>query len=313
MTENRKIIYYGNPEFAVAPLELLVKKGFQVTAVVCSPDKPAGRGLKLQKPAVKIAAEKLHLPVLQPEKLSDPVFIEQIRQLDPALQIVIAFKKLPAEIWKTSNRGTINLHPSLLPDYRGAAPLNWVLINGEQETGITTIFINDHIDCGDIILQEKFPVSPDDNAGTLHDKLSSRGSELIAESAELIFNDKAAVKRQPFDKSLKKAPKITKEMCRIDWHKTALEINNLVRGLSPSPGAWTLLDQKIFKILRCKTEISARILNPGQIFTDHKTFVKIESRNGLINLRQVQLEGRKAMDIEEFLKGYHFADNGSLI
>ena len=312
MKENLKIIYYGNPDFAVPSLEMLIEKGFTIAAVVCSPDKPAGRGLKLQKPAVKIAAEKYNLPVFQPESLSEPAFIAQILQLKPALQVVIAFRKLPAEIWKASTLGTINLHPSLLPDYRGAAPINWVLINGEKETAISTIFINDNIDCGDIIMQEKFPLSYEDTAGNLHDILSRQGAELVAESVELIFSGNAVVKRQSFN-SLKKAPKIKKETCRIDWNKTSTEIYNLVRGLSPYPCAWTTFENKSLKIYLCSEENTGSQLNPGSIITDHKSFLKIVSGKGLIRLLKVQLEGKKAMETDEFLRGYKFDENSQFI
>jgi len=304
MKKSPKIIFYGNPGFAVPTLALLLQENYPIIAVVTSPDKPAGRGLKIQKTDVKILAEQHKLEVLQPENLDDKNFIDKLHELNPDLQVVIAFRKLPAEVWGTSQLGTINLHPSILPDYRGAAPLNWAIINGEKETGITTIFINDKIDSGDIILQEIVPLSDTDTSGTLHEKLSVMGANLVLKSVEQIITGQVKIRKQPYDNTCKKAPKISKEDCRINWNKSSTALYNFIRGMSPHPCARTLFGDKIFKIYFSQAESCFHQFSTGTIHTDNRSFLKVATVDGFIHLIEVQLEGKKAMNMVEFLKGH---------
>jgi len=293
----------GTPEFAVQSLKALVENNFNVVAVVTVPDKPAGRGLQLQPSPVKKYAEEKKLPVLQPAKLKSPEFIHELRSYAADLQVVVAFRMLPEIVWNMPRLGTINLHASLLPDYRGAAPINWAIINGEHETGVTTFFLKQAIDTGDMIMQEKVTIDDDDTAGTLHDKLMVLGGALIVKTVGAIASGNYTTIPQS-GSSEKTAPKIFKEDGRINWHKGVAEINNFVRGLSPYPGAYTYLDEKLMKIFRVETEHDPHQHPPGHLLTDGKTHLKFTAADGIVSVTDLMLEGKKRMRVEEFLRGY---------
>lgn len=310
-----KIVFYGTPEFAVETLKRLYDAKYEIAAVVTTPDKPAGRGLKLKPSPVKQAAQQFNLPVLQPASLKDNEFLSKIKTINPDLQVVVAFRFLPRQVWQIPRQGTINLHASYLPNYRGAAPINWVLINGEKYTGVTTFFINDKIDTGNIILRKKVEIYPDDDAGTLHDRLMEIGADLVVETVKLIEQGKA----QPIPQEqlmsdideLKTAPKIQKQDCQIDWNKNGLQIYNFIRGLSPYPGAWTNLKNhetgKIYefvKIFKSQFEPNQHNLKTKTILSDDKNFMKVAVKDGFIHILKIQMPGKKVLDIREFLKGY---------
>jgi len=308
-----KIIYSGTPEFAVEPLKKLVDNGYDIVAVITAPDKPAGRGMHLRHSAVKEFALKHGLNILQPAKLKDTGFLESVRKLHADLHIVVAFRMMPEELWSMTPMGTFNLHASLLPQYRGAAPINRAIMNGEKETGVTTFFLRHEIDTGDIILSEKVGISENENAGELHDKLMHIGANLVLKTVELIESGKASTHPQQPDTRLKTAPKIFKDDCRIDWNKSAHEIFNQIRGLSPYPGAYTTLISKegketglkIFKSVKTESDIKT---TPGEITSDQKNYVRIGCANGNIEITEVQLEGKRKMNIQEFLRGFNFKD-----
>ncbi len=308
-----KIIYSGTPEFAVEPLKKLVDNGYDIVAVITAPDKPAGRGMHLRHSAVKEFALKHGLNILQPAKLKDTGFLESVRKLHADLHIVVAFRMMPEELWSMTPMGTFNLHASLLPQYRGAAPINRAIMNGEKETGVTTFFLRHEIDTGDIILSEKVDISENENAGELHDKLMHIGANLVLKTVELIESGKASTHPQQPDTPLKTAPKIFKDDCRIDWNKSAYEIFNQIRGLSPYPGAHTTLISKegketglkIFKSVKTESDIKT---TPGEITSDQKNYVRIGCANGNIEITEVQLEGKRKMNIQEFLRGFNFKD-----
>ena len=308
-TPNNKprIIFMGTPEFAVASLDALVNAGCNVVSVVTAADKPAGRGMKMTESAVKKYAVEKGLPVLQPVKLKDPEFIAALKALQPDLQIVVAFRMLPEVVWNMPPMGTINLHGSLLPQYRGAAPINWAVINGEKETGVTTFKLKHEIDTGDILLQESFTIGDDDTAGEVHDKMKEIGAQLLVKTVEGLAN--CTLKEIPQqsildEAAIKHAPKIFTETCKIDWNKSSAEIYNLIRGLSPYPAAFTHLNDKVLKIYKAKKEETATSKEPGVIDTDKKTYLKYACANGYIHIIELQLEGKKKMPVEEFLKGY---------
>lgn len=308
-----KIIYSGTPEFAVEPLKKLVDNGYDIVAVITAPDKPAGRGMHLRHSAVKEFALKHGLNILQPAKLKDSGFLESVRKLHADLHIVVAFRMMPEELWSMTPMGTFNLHASLLPQYRGAAPINRAIMNGEKETGVTTFFLRHEIDTGDIILSEKVGISENENAGELHDKLMHIGANLVLKTVELIESGKASTHPQQPDTPLKTAPKIFKDDCRIDWNKSAYEIFNQIRGLSPYPGAFTTLISKegketglkIFKSVKTESAIKT---NSGEITSDQKNYVRIGCANGSLEITEVQLEGKRKMNIQEFLRGFSFKD-----
>jgi methionyl-tRNA formyltransferase len=316
MKSDLNIIYMGTPEFAVAPLDCLVKNNYHISAVVTSPDKPSGRGLKPNESAVKKYAIEQNIPILQPVNLKSPDFIDQLKSLNPDLIIVVAFRMLPEMIWEIPPSGTINLHASLLPQYRGAAPINWAIINGETKTGVTTFFINEDIDTGKIILSEEVDILPDETAGELHDKLMTVGSDLVLKTVRAI--DTKNFQLTPQDKidisNLKKAPKIFKETCRINWNNNANKIYDHIRGLSPYPAAFTeLLSPQgtlhYIKIFQCKKEFATHELKPGNIATDGKTFVSIAVTDGFIHLQEVQLSSKRKMPVSEFLRGFPMDSN----
>ncbi|MFI5172005.1 MAG: methionyl-tRNA formyltransferase [Chitinophagales bacterium] len=302
MEHKLKIIYMGTPEFAVPGLRVLAENGFNIVAVVTAPDKPAGRGLKITTSPVKDFAVENKIPVLQPAKLKDENFISALKSYDADLQIVVAFRMLPEIVWSMPRSGTINLHASLLPDYRGAAPINHVIINGEKETGVTTFFLKHAIDTGDIIFQEKIPIQQYDDAGTLHDKLMDAGAELILKTVGAIESGNYTPIPQ-LQQSEKIAPKIFKNDCQINWNSSAEEVHNFIRGLSPYPGAFTFINDKPVKILRSAIEQDAFSDTPGKFATDNKTYLTFSTAFGCIQVKEIQAEGKRRMLIEEYLRG----------
>jgi len=295
----------GTPEFAVASLSKLVDAGCNIVGVITAPDKPAGRGMELQQSAVKKYAVEKGLNILQPEKLKNPEFIEQLKSLNADLQIVVAFRMLPEIVWNMPPMGTLNLHGSLLPQYRGAAPINWAIINGEAYTGVTTFKLKHEIDTGDILLNEKIIIEENETAGTLHDKMKEVGAAVLLQTVKGLAEE--SITEKPQDNfNIKHAPKIFTETCSIDWNKSANEINNLIRGLSPYPAAFTHLDGKKLKIFTATIEKSTPTSSTGTYETDGKHFLKFACNDGYICITDLQLEGKKRMKVEDFLRGYRF-------
>jgi methionyl-tRNA formyltransferase len=303
----------GTPEFAVASLKSLLENKFNVVGVVTVPDKPAGRGQQLHQSAVKKFALENNLKLLQPEKLKDPQFISELKALNADLQIVVAFRMLPEVVWNMPALGTYNLHASLLPKYRGAAPINWAIINGEKETGVTTFKLKHEIDTGNILFNEKVKISDTMNAGELHDSLMNVGSELIIKTVKEIEKSTEEGKPLAFqeqkDENACHAPKIFKETCKIDWQKPVQEIYNLVRGLSPYPTAFTELYTEeraalTLKIFNCKFELAPHNETNGSLLTDNKSFFKVYAKGGIIEVTGLQLQGKKRMSAVEFLRGF---------
>ena len=306
-----RIVYFGTPEFAASQLEAILEAGYEVAAVVTTPDKPAGRGKKIQCSEVKKTASEHCLSVLQPEKLKDPEFLQALESFHADLFVVVAFRMLPAVVWKMPRLGTFNLHASLLPQYRGAAPINHAIINGETETGLTTFFLNEEIDKGKVIMRQSVAIRPDETAGELHDELMLLGNKLVVETIKKIENnDLQTVSQEELAAGtvLKDAPKIFKDFCNIRWNQDCQTIFNHIRGLSPYPAAHTCLksdnsetlDLKIFKTTIEPTQPSVQ---PGTVVTDGKSFLKVAANDGFIHLITLQQAGKKAMNIEEFLRG----------
>jgi methionyl-tRNA formyltransferase len=319
-----RIVFMGTPDFAVASLEKIIESGQNVVAVVTAPDRPAGRGQKLMPSDIKEAALKHNIPVLQPEKLKSEEFIAELKNINADLFVVVAFRMLPEIVWNMPKFGTINLHGSLLPQYRGAAPINWAVINGEKETGVTTFFITHEIDTGNILEHRKISISEKDNAGTIHDKLMMVGAELLAETIGKIQRNE--IKAQPQEsfigkQELKHAPKIFRETCHINWNRTTDEIYNLIRGLSPYPAAYSdlaeegkeLVSIKIFET--DKEEILKQVQNkpPGKIETDGKTYLRIYTNDGSLSILSLQYPGKKRLSIEEFLKGNKIPEGAKFV
>lgn len=308
-----RIVFMGTPEFAVPCLDILIKNNYNVVGVVTVPDKPAGRGQQLSESAVKVYAKEKGLKILQPLKLKDPEFINELRDLKADLQIVVAFRMLPEEVWNMPSLGTYNLHASLLPKYRGAAPINWAIINGEKESGVTTFKLKHEIDTGNILFQEKVPITDTTTAGELHDMLMKVGSELILKSVKTIESGDYELKPQN-DTVAIHAPKIFKETCKINWTKDVRSVYNLIRGLSPYPAAFTeFTDLKgtvtSFKLFKTEVEQGSKNESNGLLITDNKTFIKIAAQGGYIHVKELQLQGKKRMSTEEFLRGYKFPEN----
>ena len=310
--KNLRIVFMGTPEFAVATLGSLLMNGINVVAVVTSPDKPSGRGRKITKSAVKEFAEFSNLPLLQPSNLKDQDFIDTLKKLEADLFIVVAFRMLPEEVWKIPALGTINLHASLLPDYRGAAPINHVIINGETRTGITTFFIDEKIDTGNILLREEVQIFPFENAGDLQDRLMKQGALLVIKTLANIMENKIKVlpqtKLTDQHKPLKLAPKIHPGDCIINWNNETLKVHNLVRGLAPYPcsKSWFRSDSTTisFKIFESYPEIEEHSFKPGTIFSDEKNYIRISCKDGFLSISSLQLEGKKRMTTVEFLRGF---------
>lgn len=294
----------GTPEFAVPSLEALVESKFNVVAVITAPDRPQGRGQKLVGSPVKACAEKNNIPVLQPTNLKSPEFLAALKSYNANLQIVVAFRMLPEVVWNMPSLGTFNLHASLLPQYRGAAPINWAIINGEKETGVTTFFLKHEIDTGSIIFQEKEPIHELDDAGSLYERLMKKGSQLVLKTVRAIESGTYPSTPQPQPVETKHAPKIFKETCEIKWDQPSEQIINFVRGLSPYPAAWTMFNGKTFKILKCQQLLSgSRPADVGQLHTDNKTYLYVKSANGWVSVLEFQPEGKKRMTVEEFFRG----------
>lgn len=298
----------GTPDFAQASLEMLLDHGCNIVAVITAPDKPGGRGMKMQESTVKKFAVEKGLHILQPVNLKNPEFVASLKELNADIQVVVAFRMLPEVVWNQPPMGTINLHASLLPQYRGAAPINWAIINGEKETGVTTFKLQHEIDTGNILMQKKVPIADDENAGQLYEVLKREGAEVLLETLKLLAEGNMAEQQQhemmQMITELKAAPKINKETCRINWEDSAENIYNLVRGLCPYPGAFTIWNDKILKIFSCTKEIFDTSNVPGSISSDNKTYMRIACKNGYIYLNLVQLEGKRRMPVEEFLRGY---------
>lgn len=318
-----RIVFMGTPEFAVASLDALVKAGCNIVGVITAPDKPAGRGMQLQQSAVKKYAVDNNLHVLQPEKLKNPEFLAELKLLNADLQIVVAFRMLPEVVWNMPPLGSVNLHGSLLPQYRGAAPINWAVINGDKETGVTTFKLKHEIDTGDILLQQRFPIHENDTAGDVHDTMKEIGANLLVETVKGLAA--GTLKEQPQSSIVngessivnsaapKHAPKIFTETCKIDFNKTVEEVHNLIRGLSPFPGAFTFLKGKMLKIYKSEKLPGRNAFNDLnnkdeslQFLTDNKTYLKIACADGYILAKELQLEGKKRMNVEDFLRGYRF-------
>ena len=303
------IIFMGTPEFAVTSLKTLLDKGYNVKAVVTTPDKPAGRGKNIQFSDVKKFALEHNLPILQPEKLKSAEFLAQLKEINADLFVVVAFRMLPKEVWAMPKRGTINLHAALLPDYRGAAPINHAIINGETETGITTFYIDEQIDTGKIIMQEKCPIEPEDNIGTLYDKLMFIGAEAVCKTVDIISegNVNAVEQDSIRTEGLHPAPKITKDFCQINWNAKSVDIHNLIRGLSPYPAAWCYLKDDITaKIFTSSYSVEKHDLNAGAFVSDNKSFLKVATQDGFVSILELQMQGKKRMAIRDSLNGFKF-------
>ena len=301
----------GTPEFAVSSLDALVKSGFEIAAVITAPDKPAGRGMKLTESAVKKYAVENNLRLLQPEKLKNPEFIQELRSIQADIQVVVAFRMLPEIVWNMPPKGTINVHGSLLPKYRGAAPINWAIINGEKETGVTTFKLQHEIDTGNILMQDIIPIGENETAGELHDRMKEIGAALLVKTIKGIedrsLNDKPQSEFTTGE--IPHAPKIFTETAKINWQQPVQKIHDLIRGLSPFPGAFTHLDGKLLKIFKTEKEISTQSTTPGSVETDGKTFLKIAGTDGFIKIKELQLEGKKKMAVEDFLRGNKISQN----
>jgi methionyl-tRNA formyltransferase len=309
------IVFMGTPDFAVESLKALVENGYRVVGVITAPDKPAGRGRQLSESAVKKYVAENNLKILQPEKLKNPDFIAELESLKADLQIVVAFRMLPEIVWNMPTLGTFNLHASLLPQYRGAAPLNWAVINGEPETGVTTFLLSHEIDTGQIIFQEKVMIAENDTVGDLHDRMMAIGSDLVLKTVDALAEGKVKPidQTQLIDKQdrIKQAPKIFKEDCRIDWTKSTESVRNLIRGLSPYPVAWTelvhadkpeIISAKVYAASRDNGNLPAA---PGTLITDGKKYLKIACPDGWLSITEIQLSGKKRMKIDELLRGFH--------
>ncbi|MFP2997531.1 methionyl-tRNA formyltransferase [Spongiivirga sp. MCCC 1A20706] len=310
--ESLRIVFMGTPEFAVTILDGLVKASYNIVGVITAPDRPAGRGRKLRASAVKEYALENSLRVLQPTNLKNEDFIEELQSLNANLQIVVAFRMLPKLVWQMPKYGTFNLHASLLPNYRGAAPINWAIINGENETGVTTFFIDEKIDTGHIIDFKKIAIEPDETAGDLHDKLMILGKELVLDTVDDIENGTVTTTPQPEINDIRTAFKIHKDTCKINWTTSIDTIYNLIRGLSPYPGAWCNLlngeDQGILKIYEVEKDIVNHNIAAGTIFVEHKQ-IKVAVKDGVIVLKNLQLPGKKRMRANDLLNGYEFKEN----
>lgn len=313
--QSPRIVYMGTPGFAVGPLQLLLESGCNVVGVITAPDRRAGRGKRIRYSEIKsfLLQKESQIPLLQPENLKDQGFLEELGALNPDLQIVVAFRMLPKVVWSIPSLGTFNLHASLLPQYRGAAPINHVLINGEKETGVTTFFIDEEIDTGKILLQDRITIGADETAGELHDRLMKQGAELVLETVRKIssgqFEAKSQDQYQDAYARLKKAPKIHKEDCRINWNLPGMRLFNLIRGLSPYPGAYCLLEREDGEALHCKIfkatfEADSHKNAPGSISSDGKRILKVAVIDGMIQVHSIQLEGKRRMDVIDFLAGF---------
>ncbi|MFM2048365.1 MAG: hypothetical protein RI955_913 [Bacteroidota bacterium] len=297
-----RIVFFGTPDFAVPSLKILVDNGYDIAAVVTVADKPAGRGLQIHQSPIKKYAVENGLKVLQPEKLKDENFIAELKSLNADLQIVIAFRMLPEIVWTMPTIGTFNLHASLLPKYRGAAPINWAIINGEKETGLTTFFLKHEIDTGQVIMQQKIEITETYTAGDLHDEMMMKGANLVLETVRKIESKNYELKEQAGE--IIHAPKIFKPDCKIDFNQSVEKIYNHIRGLSPYPAAFTDLNGKVLKIFSAKKINEQHTIEIGKMLTDHKTYLRFACINGFIDVEVLQLEGKQKMNVEDFLRGW---------
>ena len=310
--EDLRIVYMGTPEFAVESLRCLVEGGYNVVGVITMPDKPAGRGHRLQPSPVKQYAQERGLPLLQPEKLKNEDFLEALRAWQADLQIVVAFRMLPQVVWAMPRLGTFNLHASLLPQYRGAAPINWAVINGETETGLTTFFLRQEIDTGEVIRQVRVPIADTDDVGAVHDRLMLLGGQLVTDTVDDILAGRVTPipqEQMPTDTPLRPAPKIFKDTCRIDWNRPAKQVYDFIRGLSPYPAAWTELQQPgqppvVLKIFESEKLPQPHSLPVGTVQTDGKTYLRVAAADGFVGIRSLQLPGKRRLSVEELLRGF---------
>lgn len=318
---NPRIVFMGTPEFAVASLDAIIKAGFTVTGVVTSPDKPSGRGLQLHSSPVKEFALKNDIPVFQPLKLKDPEFLNELKSLKPDIQVVVAFRMLPVEVWSLPTLGTFNLHASLLPQYRGAAPINWAVINGESKTGVTTFFINHEIDKGSIIYSRETGIGENETAGDVHDRLMEIGAELVVKTIKdisagsIVTIDQGSINQ---NESLKAAPKIFRDDCRINWNNEIQKLHNFIRGLSPYPTAWTELTSESGETLTVKIFQAVPLHEehrhiPGSIVSDGRNFLKVAGKDGYMKIERIQLQAKKQMKINEFLRGFAVTESNRFI
>lgn len=316
-----RIVYMGTPDFAVESLRHLTEGGYNVVGVITMPDKPAGRGQKVKYSAVKEYALSKGLRILQPEKLKDEQFLAELRSLNADLQIVVAFRMLPEAVWNMPRLGTFNLHASLLPQYRGAAPINWAIINGDKESGATTFFLTHEIDTGKIIIQRKTPISDNDCAGSLHDRLMEMGAVMVTDTVDAIIKGdiQPIAQEELKNGELRTAPKIFKEDCKIDWKKSATDVRNLIRGLSPYPAAWSMLtipdcpEPFSVKIYECEITESAGSAKPGSLKSDGKHYIEVACGSGAVRLTSLQLPGKKRLTVEELLRGFSLPQNSRFI
>ncbi|MFQ6602338.1 methionyl-tRNA formyltransferase [Flavobacterium sp. C3NV] len=313
--EKLRIIFMGTPEFAVGILDTIIKNNYDVVGVITAADKPAGRGQKIKYSAVKEYALANNLTLLQPTNLKDESFLAELKALNANLQIVVAFRMLPKVVWEMPSLGTFNLHASLLPNYRGAAPINWAIINGETKTGVTTFFIDDKIDTGAMILNSEIAIEPEENAGQLHDRLMLLGSKTVIDTLKVIENGNVTTTIQEDDNEIKTAYKLNKENCKIDWTKSGDEINNLIRGLSPYPASWCFLKDKdeelSIKIYEAKLVSESHSYEVGSLISSKKE-IKIAIKDGFIQLLSLQLPGKKRMQVAELLNGITFTDSAKV-
>ncbi|MEM6525828.1 MAG: methionyl-tRNA formyltransferase [Bacteroidota bacterium] len=298
-----RIIFMGTPDFAVPSLDILVENGFDIVAVITAPDRPKGRGQKLAASPVKEAALRHGITVLQPTNLKNPDFIKKLEGYKANLQVVVAFRMLPEVVWDMPSIGTFNLHASLLPQYRGAAPINWAIINGEKETGVTTFFLKHKIDTGEIIFQKKGPIHKDDTVGELYGRLMEKGGDLVLKTVQAISSGDYPQIEQDESGLLKKAPKIFRETCEIDWSKPTDKVYNFIRGLSPYPAAWTAVNNQNLKLFKVRPLFNHSSLTPGKFDTDNKSYLHFRTEDGLIEVHELQLQGKKKMAIDEFFRG----------
>lgn len=313
---NLRIVFMGTPDFAVATLNTLITNKYNVVGVITAPDKPSGRGRKLNESAVKVYAKEKGLNILQPKNLKDDHFLKELKALNANLQIVVAFRMLPKVVWQMPEYGTFNLHASLLPNYRGAAPINWAIINGETKTGVSTFFIDEKIDTGAMILQKEISIEATENAGSLHDKLMTFGSKLVLKTVELIQNNTVKTTPQPENATIKTAYKLNKDNCKINWNTTIDSIYNKVRGLSPYPAAWSSLknnnDVLDIKIYTVEKEIETHNIEIGSIIATKKE-VKVAVQNGFIKIIDIKMPGKRTMDIKSLLNGYEFKNDAKML
>lgn len=311
-----RIVFMGTPEFSVSTLKEIIDNGFNVVGVITAPDKPSGRGRKLQQSAVKEFAVENNLKVLQPPNLKSEEFLEELKALNANLQVVVAFRMLPKAVWQMPELGTFNLHASLLPQYRGAAPINWAIINGETKTGVSTFFIDEKIDTGEMILQKEVEIDDEDNLGDLYDKLMNTGASLVVDTLQIIKEEKVVTTKQKNNNELKDAPKLTKENTQIDWSKPALEIKNLIRGLNPYPAAWTLIqngeEELKVKVFEVEIENVAHSYPNGKLIEENKS-LKVSVNNGYIILKEIQLPGKRKMETKQLLNGYKFEEEAKVL